>query len=269
MNKDQLKTICENLLPKIQLVGDFIETQLGKISEGAIEHKSLNSLVSHVDKEAEEQLVLALKEALPSSGFLTEEGTVSQSDSTEMRWIIDPLDGTTNFLHQIPFFSISVALEYKGRIVLGIILECLRKECFYGWEGGAAMLNGSVINTSQTELLKDSLLATGFPYYYFENIDKYMKTLSSFMEGTRGIRRLGSAALDLAYVACGRFDGFYETNLNPWDVAAGVFLVELAGGKTSDFSGTGTAVNGREILAGNPSVYIEMKKVINAAGWKA
>jgi myo-inositol-1(or 4)-monophosphatase len=261
---EQLKNICEKSIPVIKATGNFIREELGKVSSGEIEEKSLNSLVSYVDKTAEEQLVKGLSGILPEAGFITEEETVAQ-ESKSFNWIIDPLDGTTNFLFQIPVFSVSVALEQAGELVVGMVYEINRDECFYGWKGGGAFLNEQLIKVSGRETLAQSLIATGFPYYDYSKTPPYMEVLTTFMQSTRGIRRLGSAAVDLAYVACGRFDAFYEYSLHIWDVAAGILLVREAGGVVSDFQGEEKNLDGEEIIAANPSVYEECKAIVGKA----
>ncbi len=264
MTQSELEIICHQSCEVVKNVGTFLKQELGKVTTEAIETKSLNSLVSYVDKTAEKQLVKGLGALVPDATFLTEEETVEQKDGV-FRWIIDPLDGTTNFLHQLPFFSISVALQHHQKTILGIVLEVNRDECFYAWEGGGAFLNNKKINVSNSKTLAESLIATGFPYYDYDRIKPYFKTLDIFMNSTRGIRRFGSAALDLVYVACGRFDGFYEYSLNAWDVAGGAFIVEEAGGKVMDFSGGSNYLFGKEIIAVNPNIVAKFFEPINAA----
>ncbi|MEM6523297.1 MAG: inositol monophosphatase family protein [Bacteroidota bacterium] len=227
----------------------FIQTEAAQFSKDSIELKGLNDLVSYVDKQAEQKLVSACKSILPEAGFITEEGTVSIKSET-YNWIIDPLDGTTNFTHGLPVYAISVALMHDDEIILGVIHEINRNECFYAVKSEPAFCNDKVISIANTEHLKDSLLATGFPYYNFEQMSSYLKILDAFMQNTHGLRRMGSAAVDLAYVACGRFEGFFEYNLNAWDVAAGAFIVQQAGGKVTDFSGSHDYIFGRQIIAG-------------------
>jgi myo-inositol-1(or 4)-monophosphatase len=234
-------------------VGEFIRREKGKVTSGEIETKSLNSLVSYVDKTAEEHLVKNLGSLLPEAVFLTEEETV-KTEAGDLQWIIDPLDGTTNFLHQIPVFSISVALQWKGETIMGIVYEVNQDECFYAWKSGGAYLNSKPISVRKSETLADALIATGFPYYDYDKVPGYLKILEAMMRKTRGIRRLGSAAVDLAYVACGRFDAFFEYSLNPWDVAAGAFIVQEAGGKVTDFKGGNDYLHGREIVATSAAV---------------
>jgi myo-inositol-1(or 4)-monophosphatase len=222
-----------------------------------IEFKGLNDLVSYVDKTAEEHLVANLAELIPDAGFITEEETVN-SKGAIYNWIIDPLDGTTNFIHGVPTYSISIALYENDAPVLGVVYEINRGEMFYTYKGGNAFLNNKVIRVSQRKELSSSLLATGFPYYNFEKQVQYMALLSEMMRKTHGIRRIGSAAVDLAYVACGRFDAFFEYNLNSYDVAAGAYLVQQAGGHILNFSGGDEFIETREILATNALVDEEM-----------
>lgn len=256
--------LCREAQRIVLHTAEFIQGELGKVEADRIETKSLNSLVSYVDKEAENQLVEGLTELLPESVFLTEEDTVENADG-EWQWIIDPLDGTTNFLHQIPVFCISVALRYQEELVLGIIHEVNRQESFYGWKGGGVFLNQAPVCVRANEQLADALLATGFPYYDYERTDAYLACLKHFIQNTRGIRRLGAAAVDLAYVACGRFDGFYEYSLQPWDIAAGAFLVQEAGGIITDFSGGDNYLFGSEVVAAGPAVHKAMLEVIKGS----
>ena len=264
MTNPELEIICQKSCDVVKEVGKFIKNELGKVNADAIETKSLNSLVSYVDKSAEEQLVRGLGAIVPQATFLTEEATVEQKDGI-FRWIIDPLDGTTNFLHQLPFFSISAALQYHGEIVLGIVLEVNRDECFYAWKDGGAFLNGKKIKVSSSKNIKDALVATGFPYYDLKYVNPYLKTLDFFMRNSRGIRRFGSAALDLAYVACGRFDAFYEYSLNAWDVAGGAIIVQEAGGIVIDFKGESNFLFGGEIIALNPNIKASILEAVNEA----
>lgn len=249
-----LAHICEQACHVTQEVAQFLKNELGKVDIGQIEHKERNHLVSYVDKKAEKMLIEGLKPLIAAAAFLAEEATVAY-EPKEWQWIIDPLDGTTNFLHQLPFFSISVALQYQEKTVVGIVHEVNNKETFYAWKDGGAWLNNKPIQVSQTDTLEHSLLATGFPYYDFEYLEQYMQMLQPLILNTRGIRRMGSAALDLAYVACGRFDGYFEHSLSPWDVAAGAFLVQEAGGRVGDFGGEDNYLHGREIVAGNTAIY--------------
>jgi myo-inositol-1(or 4)-monophosphatase len=167
----------------------------------------------------------------------------------EYTWIIDPLDGTTNFVHGVPTYAVSVGLMYQNEIVLGVIHEVNHNESFYAWKNGGAFLNENPIHVTDVSEIEHSLFATGFPSHNFEKIDNYLTILNGLMKECHGLRRIGSAATDLAYVACGRYEGFFEHNLKPWDVAAGIVIVKEAGGKVSDFSGGENVLFGREIVA--------------------
>jgi myo-inositol-1(or 4)-monophosphatase len=169
--------------------------------------------------------------------------------------VIDPLDGTTNFIHGAPPVAVSIALTEHNRPVVGVVYEIWLKEAFYAWKDSKAYLNGKEIKVSEASEIKDSLIATGFPYHNFDRISQYMETIDYFFNNTHGVRRLGSAATDLAYVACGRFDGFYEYNLSPWDVAAGALIVMQAGGRVSDFKGGDNYLFGRELISGNARIF--------------
>ncbi len=252
-----LQEICLQAKRAVEDTATFIGNQLGKVKEGQIKDKDHNSLVSYVDKEAEKMLVKELSAIVPEATFLTEEGTVEPKKGT-WRWIIDPLDGTTNFLHQIPVFSVSVGLQHHDKIVVGIVHEINLNECFYAWEGGGAFLNDQKISTRQNPHLQFSVMATGYPSRSFGKIDAYFDVLKELMQSTRGMRRMGSAAVDLAYVACGRFDGFFEYGLSAWDVAAGILLIQEAGGKTTDFKGMKNELFGGEMLASNGKIHNEL-----------
>ena len=261
MEKPQLEKLCYSTRQLVAEVGSFIKKQVGKVDENSIETKSKNSLVSYVDKTAEQRLVSGLKARLDGAAFLTEEETVTASEGT-YQWIIDPLDGTTNFLHELPIFSISIALRFENQIIMGIVYEVNKEECFYAYQGGGAWLDDKKISVSDNTVFEDGLIATGFPYYDFQHMDAYFGVLRDFVERTRGIRRLGSAAVDLAYVACGRFDGYFEYSLNAWDVAAGIILVEEAGGKVSDFYGGNDYLFGKNIVVGSKTTHETMLETI-------
>ncbi len=255
------QSICTQSIAVVKKAGGFIKSQLGKVKSGDIEEKALNSLVSFVDKEAEKMLVEGLSAIMPEAVFLTEEDTVENQEG-EWQWIIDPLDGTTNFLHQLPVFSVSVALRHQEELVVGIVYEINLDECFYAWKNGGAYLNDRPVRVSESGTLEQCLLATGFPYYDYSQMQKYLQAFTYFMEHTRGIRRMGSAAVDLAYVACGRFDGFFEYSLNPWDVAAGILLVREAGGQLCDFCGSDNYLFGKEMVATNTNVHTAIRDQI-------
>ncbi len=257
-----LKAICDEVCILAKNVGNFINEERPSFTSDKVEVKGKNDFVSYVDKHAEQMIVKRLQELIPDAGFIVEEGTIENRGDV-YNWIVDPLDGTTNFIHGLPCFAVSIALMKNDELVIGVIYEINLKECFYAWEGSKAYLNGIEITVSNTERVEDMLVATGFPYYDYSRIDEYMNLLTYFMKNTRGLRRMGSAATDLAYVACGRFDGFYEYCLQPWDVAAGAFIVTRAGGKVSDFKGAGNYLFGREIIAGNQNSFSPFQAVVN------
>ncbi len=256
------KKICLDVVKATHEVGEYIITSKGKLSKEKIEVKGLNDFVTEVDKNSESKLVKLLEAILPEAGFIAEENTRSQSNK-EYKWVIDPLDGTTNFIHSVPCFCISIALiDNNNEILVGVVHELNLKECFYAWKGGGAYLNGEPIKVSLNDKLKDSLLATGFPYYDYSKLDNYLDLFKFFMKNTHGIRRLGSAAADMAYVAAGRFEGFYEYGLKPWDVAAGSIIVKEAGGSVGDFKGGNNYLFGQEIVCSNYKIYIEFRDII-------
>jgi myo-inositol-1(or 4)-monophosphatase len=252
-----LKDICFEIEKAARETGEFILKESKGFDINRKEIKGLNDFVSYVDKGSEVMLVERLSHILPEAGFITEEGT-SVKKGLKYCWVIDPLDGTTNFLHGLHPYAISLALMEYDEVVAGVIYEVNGNEIFTAWKGGGAWLNGHQIHVSKATRLEDSLIATGFPYYDFSRIDPYMKCLIYFCKHTHGIRRLGSAAIDLAYVACGRFEAFYEYGLHPWDIAAGIIIVREAGGRVSDFSGNEKNLSGDEIIASTNQVFSEV-----------
>ncbi len=251
-----LHALTERVSDLCREVAVFIRLEAARFTEANVESKSPNNLVSYVDKGAEQRLVDGLGKLVPEAGFIAEEGTGERKEG--LNWIIDPLDGTTNFVHGIPCYCISIALADGLDVLVGVVLEVTRDECFSAWKGGGAKLNGKKIRVSSRVTLSESLLATGFPYDDFGREAEYMDLLKALMHTSRGIRRLGSAAADLAYVACGRFEAFYEYGLNPWDVAAGGLLVKEAGGNTTDFRNGGMWLFGEEIVASNGAIHAEI-----------
>ncbi len=248
-------------------VAHFIRQESSNFDRARIEQKgSFSNLVSYVDKESEKKLVSALKKIIPGSGFLAEEGTDLIGEN-EYQWIIDPLDGTTNFLHGLPIFAISIALRRNDQVVLGVVHEVTHGECFHAIENGKAYCNQNEIRVSPITQLSESLLATGFPYYHSEKKDVYLDIIKMFLENTHGIRRLGSAAIDLVYVAAGRLEGFFEYDLKAWDVAGGAFILQQAGGKVTDFKGGNNFLFGGELCAAG-GIHPEMLKVIEERWWK-
>ncbi len=251
-----LQNICFHAIEIIKVTGVYISSESQSFDKNKVESKGLHDFVSFVDKTAEKQLIEGLKHLVPNVAFIAEENTVKTVDS-QYKWIIDPLDGTTNFIHGLAPYAISVALMDGSEIILGIVHEISRNETFYSWKAGKAFLNDKEICVTNTSKVKDSLIATGFPYYDYECMPQFLNSLDYFMRNSHGLRRLGSAATDLAYVACGRFDAFYEYSLSPWDVAAGAFIVQQAGGKVCDFKGGDNYIFGKEIIATNANIYDE------------
>ncbi len=253
--------ICKDVISISKETSQWIMQEMQELNSEDIETKGLHNFVTYIDKGAEERLVEKLGKLLHGASFLAEEETVSRNNN-DYEWIVDPLDGTTNFIHGVPCFSISIALSYKGKTILGMVHEINRDEVFYSWEGSKAYLNDKEISVSSSSKLEDTLFSTGFPYNDYTNLDKYLELFVYCLRNTHGIRRFGSAAVDLAYVACGRYDGFFEYTLNPWDVAAGAFLVKQAGGQVADFSGGNNFLFGKEIIATNDLIYDTFIKIV-------
>ncbi len=240
--------------------GRFLKINLGKVKNIQTKKEEIN-LVTEIDKETEKKIVEFIKSKFPHHSILAEESGEAKLDSG-YKWIIDPLDGTTNYTHSFPVFCVSIALEHKGEVILGVIYDPNFDELFWAEKGKGAFLNGKKISVSKTDKLIKSMLATGFPYNVRENPDNCIEHFVNFLMEAQAIRRLGSAALDLAYVACGRLDGFWEVNLNPWDVAAGKIIIEEAGGKVTDFYGNKFSIYTKGIVASNGLIHEQMLEVI-------
>ncbi len=245
----------------IREAGEFARKAFLAFSRSDIRYKGTNDLFSFVDVQTEQKLKTAFQALLPGAGFINEEGEDEQGENA-FRWIIDPIDGTTNFTHGLPLFAISVALQYEEETIVGIVYEVMHDEMFVAEKGKGATLNGKRISVSEVAKLSESLVATGFPYTKFAWLDDFMEMLKDFMKESHGIRRLGSAAIDLVHVACGRFESFFEIGLNPWDIAAGALIVTEAGGKVTDFQGDDGFLFGRQIVASNGRVHEEVLGVI-------
>ncbi len=258
----------EKLLPEVITIaksaGAFIRKEVNRLQSTDIETKGKHDYVTYVDKNAERHIVEGLQSLLPEAGFIVEENTISKKGEA-YNWVVDPLDGTTNFIHGIPIFSVSIALIHHEEVILGVVYEVNMDECFSAVKGGGAYLNGKPIVVSGAGALKDSLLATGFPYHDYSRMDGFMEFFRWSMKNTHGLRRIGSAAVDLAYVACGRFEGFYEYGLNAWDVAAGCLIVTEAGGKVSDFKGENNYLFGKDVIASNDKIFDEFLYQIQQA----
>ena len=235
--------------------GDVIVRYVDRLDTLTIRTKEHNDFVSEVDKQAEDEIVQIIRAAYPDHAILGEEGGVLKGRSDEYTWVIDPLDGTTNFLHGFPVFSVSIAVKHRGRLENGVVYDPLRNELFTAARGGGAQLNSRRIRVSNLRTLEGALIGTGFPFRENQNLDMYMKMFGAVARKTAGIRRAGSAALDLSYVAAGRLDGFWELGLKEWDMAAGLLMIQEAGGSIGYLDGrTGIPEDG-SILAGGQKVF--------------
>ena len=232
--------------------GNIIVRSMDQLDTLSVSTKGRNDFVSDVDKSAEKEIIKIIRRAYPSHGILAEESGSTEGD--EFLWIIDPLDGTTNFLHGFPQFAVSIALQHKDRLEHAVIYDPLRQEIFSASRGAGAQLNERRIRVSKAKGLEGSLLGTGFPFRQMDHLNNYIEILKNIIPQAAGVRRPGSAALDLAYVAAGRLDGFWEFGLRPWDLAAGALLVQEAGGILSDFEGGNDYMKSGNIVAGNPKV---------------
>ena len=230
-----------------------------------IEHKNAVNLVTDADKQSEQAIIDTIRRAHRHHDILAEERGMDSGGTSPYKWIIDPLDGTTNFAHGFPVYCVSIALEYRGQVVLGVILDPTRRELFVSVSGRGATLNGTRIQVSQSSALGASLLVTGFAYDIRESTHNNLDYFSRFCLRARGVRRTGSAALDLCYVAAGRFDGFWEMKLHSWDVAAGSLMVTESGGRMSDFKGGAFSIYGDEMVGSNGSIHGEMLDVLRDA----
>jgi myo-inositol-1(or 4)-monophosphatase len=240
--------------------GNVIIRNLGRLESLSVHSKDRNDFVSEVDQQAEREIIGILHKAYPEHGILAEESGARAGNGYE--WIIDPLDGTTNFLHGFPQFAVSIALRHNGRMEQGVIYDPLRQELFTTTRGSGAMMNDRRIRVSQQKKLEGALLGTGFPFKSQQHLDAYLGMFRALFTQVAGIRRPGSAALDLAYVASGRLDGFWEIGLNIWDMAAGVLLIQEAGGISADLRGGHDYLESGNLVAGNPKVFAEILKTI-------
>ncbi len=261
MPKNQRKALLDIAIKAARLAGKVIIDNLGKISKKDIDTKKTSDFVTRVDEESEQVIIYAIKERFPNHHFLAEE-SLQATDAQEYRWIIDPLDGTTNYIHQYPVFSISIALEYKKEIILGVVYDPLREELFTAEKGRGAFLNKHPIKVSSIHSLKDCLVTTGFPFRSKEFIDVYLKLFKTVFHKISDLRRAGSAALDLSYLSCGRCEGFFEIGLSPWDIAAGDILIREAGGVVTDFGGGSEYLLTGNIVAGNPAVHEQLLREV-------
>ncbi len=240
--------------------GSIIVRNLGRVDASAISRKGVNDFVTVVDRQAEAEIIDTIHRAYPSHAVLAEESGLQGAD--EHVWVIDPLDGTTNFMHGFPVFSVSIALKLKGRLELGVVYDPLRQELFTASRGQGAQLNDRRIRVSRQRGLEGALLGTGFPYRQLKDLDSYLAIFRELLTRTAGIRRPGSAAIDLAYVACGRLDGFWEFGLKEWDMAAGALLIQEGGGIVTDVHGDALYLETGHIVAGAPRVSQALLRVL-------
>lgn len=241
--------------------GELMVRQLNQLDTLEVAEKARNEFVTQVDRVAEIAIIEVIRDHYPDHAILAEES--GKQGDHDFQWIIDPLDGTTNYVHGFPVFSVSIAVAQRGELQHGVVYDPLRQEIFSATRGQGALLDGRKIRVSKRPGLQAALIGTGFPYRMnLEHIDRYLKMLRAVMLETAGVRRPGSAALDLCYVAAGRIDGFWELGLAPWDIAAGALIIREAGGRISDFRGTDQYLTNGNVVAGNPKVYGALSKLL-------
>jgi myo-inositol-1(or 4)-monophosphatase len=253
--KPDYEKICGHVQEIALEAGEFIAREREVFSSSAVEYKDgAHNMVSYVDKGAETIIVEALRRLLPGSGFITEEGTATAKDE-EYKWIIDPLDGTTNFIHGLPPYCVSIALMEGEELVVGVVYEVTLKEMYYAWKGSGAYMNGRPIRISDVALMDHALIAVGFSYSSVTGDDGYLERIIDYQHRSHGVRRLGSATADAVYVACGRLDAFVQSGLAPWDIAAATLIIRCAGGVVSDYSAGEDFLFGGEFLATTPGLH--------------
>lgn len=257
----ELQDICVKVIALAERVGMWIAKEQETFSMGSVEAKGKHDFVSYVDKGAEEMILSELRIILPEAGIISEEGGGEPKEGG-LNWIVDPLDGTTNFIHGMPPFAVSIGLALGEEVLLGVIHEVGLRETFHAVRGGGAFLGDKPIRSSGCAHVVDALVATGFPYSNYSRMTPFFETMDYFMRNSHGMRRLGSAATDLAWVACGRVDAFYEYGLKPWDVAAGIVICREAGVLFSDFTGGNNILHGGEILCATSACFLEFQEII-------
>jgi myo-inositol-1(or 4)-monophosphatase len=264
MMSNQLKEFLLTAVTAARLSGDIILKSYGRLSDSDIQSKQAFDFVTKVDRWSEAVIIQTIRAKFPHHLFLSEE-TIKQQSIGDYRWIIDPLDGTTNYIHAYPMFSISIALEYQNEIILGVVFDPLRDELFHAVKGGGSFLNNNKVTVSAISDTGKSLIATGFPFKKKEMLGSYLDAFSKIFEKVSDIRRAGSAAIDLAYLAAGRVEGFFELNLSPWDIAAGSLLIREAGGFITDFGGGQEYLSTGNVVAGNNTIHPEILALIKQA----
>lgn len=243
----------------------IINRAAGQLELIPVQNKAPNDYVSEVDRAAEAAIIEVLRDAYPNHAILAEEtGLTGPAENAEFQWIIDPLDGTTNFLHGFPQYAVSIALLKNGTLDQAVVFDPTRNELFTASKGAGAFLNDRRIRVSRRVRLTESLIGTGFPFRVFDHIEAYLAAFRELTQKTAGLRRPGAAALDLAYVACGRLDGFWEFGLQPWDTAAGALLIQEAGGLVSDLAGDSAFLDTGNVVAGTPKVFAQLLAVVQS-----
>lgn len=243
--------------------GRLIRFEAGRLDLAQVRSKGIHDLVTEIDERSQAIILEKILARFPDHSILAEESDQDTAGaSPDWRWIIDPIDGTTNFTHGVPPYAVSIGLQYKARSVVGVVYDVSRDELFTAVAGQGAWMNGRRLRVSEADRLEDCLLTTGFPYRSFGHADTYLAVLKEFFQRAQGVRRPGSASVDLAWVAAGRFDGFFEIGLSPWDVAAGVLLVEEAGGRVSDFGAGLDPVTGGQVIASNGRIHESMASIV-------
>jgi len=242
--------------------GKFLMENLGGISAADVEEKSINSFVTHIDKQSERMIIDHIKKDFPDHAIVAEESGIHKTNS-EYRWLIDPLDGTTNFIQALPHFAVSIAVQHKQKTIVGVVLNPNQNEMFYAEIEKGAFLNDNRLTIGEETDFSRAILTTGFPHQLKRHLPRYLPAFQEIMLKCSGIRRWGSAALDLCYTACNRFNGFWELGLSPWDIASGSLIVQEAGGIVTDFWGAGGYLNNGYIIAGNKHIHSQLHQILN------
>jgi len=265
MLQHDIELIMDNLLEIAKIAateaGKILLEHFGKIDKSDIRNKSKNDFLSFVDEGSEKKIIEIIRSSFPDHEILAEESGTDEIKNP-YRWIIDPLDGTTNYLHSIPVFAVSIAVEFENEIIAGVVYNPIQKEMFWAEKGNGAFCNGLPISVSSTSSLDESLIATGFPFKSKHLLKDYLGVFKNIFEHSIGARRLGAAAIDLAYVASGKFDGFWEIGLKPWDMAAGVILITEAGGTITDFWSKPNFMNSSYVIATNSKIHESIGEII-------
>ena len=257
-----MEKMIEIAIEAAKKAGSFLKENVGKIKNIEEKFGQDKNLVTEIDKASEQMIIDLVHKHFPTHQILAEEGGGRGDNSSGYKWVIDPLDGTVNYTHGFPVFCVSIGVEYNGEIILGVIYDPNFDDLFTAEKGKGAYLNGKKLSVTKESALNRSMLVTGFPYNINENPDHAIEHFVNFLKDSQALRRMGSAAIDLAYVAAGRYEGFWEVNLQPWDMAAGILLVTEAGGKVTNFAGNPASIYDHDILATNGYIHEEMKKVL-------